>query len=151
MESLGSSAVIAVSDAVQRKKRQQRSVAEKRRIVEETMAPGASVALVARTHGVNANQLFAWRRLYQADRLVEKRSKTIRNAARLLPVKVSEPGQLSEIMAAHGVTKRAQALGSASVTASAGSIHIQFSTVQIRVEGGADPAALRVVLEYLSR
>nr|WP_265546415.1 IS3 family transposase [Roseomonas mucosa] len=32
-------------------------------MVEETYAPGASVSLVARRHGVNPNQLFSWRRL----------------------------------------------------------------------------------------
>lgn len=42
---------------------------EKRRIVEEALEPGASVARVARTHGVNANQLFGWRRLYLHGRL----------------------------------------------------------------------------------
>jgi transposase len=91
MESLSSSAVVvAVSEGVQRKKRQQRSVAEKRRIVEATMAPGASVALVARAHGVNANQLFGWRRVYRAGRLTATRWKAISpNVARLLPVEVS--------------------------------------------------------------
>jgi transposase-like protein len=39
-------------------KRQRRSIAEKRRIVEETLVEGASVARVARAHGVNANQVF---------------------------------------------------------------------------------------------
>lgn len=34
----------------------------KRRIVAETLAPGASVSIVARRHDVNANQLFKWRR-----------------------------------------------------------------------------------------
>ena len=37
---------------------------EKLRIVEETQAEGASVALVARTHGVNADLVFNWRKLY---------------------------------------------------------------------------------------
>ena len=32
-------------------------------------APGASVAHIAREHGVNANQVFSWRRLYQQVRL----------------------------------------------------------------------------------
>jgi Transposase len=41
--------------------RQRWSVAERRRIVEEILAPGASVARVARAHGVNANQVFGWR------------------------------------------------------------------------------------------
>ena len=46
--------------------RQRRSIAEKRRIVEQTLVEGASVARVARGHGINANQVFGWRRLYQA-------------------------------------------------------------------------------------
>ncbi len=45
-----------------RRVRRWRSVAEPRRIVELTLVPGASVALVARAHGVNANQVFKWRR-----------------------------------------------------------------------------------------
>jgi transposase-like protein len=44
--------------------RQRRSIAEKRRIVEETLMAAASDARVARRHGVNANQVFGWRRLY---------------------------------------------------------------------------------------
>ncbi|MCC6889421.1 MAG: transposase [Hyphomicrobiales bacterium] len=35
---------------------------EKRRIVEESLADGASIAEVARRHDLNANQLFTWRR-----------------------------------------------------------------------------------------
>ena len=42
--------------------RRRRTVEEKRRIVEETLAPGASLALIARRHEVNANLLFSWRR-----------------------------------------------------------------------------------------
>ena len=38
------------------------SVEEKRRIVAETLQPGASVSAVARRHDVNANMLFTWRR-----------------------------------------------------------------------------------------
>jgi transposase len=47
-------------------KRCYRSAEERRRIVEETLVPGTSVAKVARAHGVNANQVFGWRKLYQA-------------------------------------------------------------------------------------
>ncbi len=35
---------------------------EKRRMVAESLKPGASVAMVARRYGVNANLLFTWRR-----------------------------------------------------------------------------------------
>src|SRR5215217_2597436 len=39
------------------------TAAEKMRLVEETFVPGMTVSLVARQNGVNANQLFTWRRL----------------------------------------------------------------------------------------
>ena len=37
-------------------------MAEKRRIVAETLVAGASVSVVARRYDVNANQVFKWRR-----------------------------------------------------------------------------------------
>ncbi|HVB85109.1 MAG TPA: transposase, partial [Candidatus Dormibacteraeota bacterium] len=61
-----------------------RTVEEKRRIVEETLQPGASVARVARAHGVNANQVFGWRQLYRQGRLERKE-----DAPSLLPVRVT--------------------------------------------------------------
>ena len=56
---------------------------QKRRIVEETFAEGASVAQIARAHGVNANLVFNWRKLYRAGQLCG------RNESKLLPVRVS--------------------------------------------------------------
>ncbi|QSN63822.1 transposase (plasmid) [Caballeronia sp. M1242] len=38
----------------------------KRQIVEATLEPGASAALIAREHDINANLLFKWRRHYLA-------------------------------------------------------------------------------------
>ena len=43
---------------------------EKRRIVAETFAPGASVSIVARRHDLNANMLFTWRRQIGATTLL---------------------------------------------------------------------------------
>ena len=54
-----------------RRVRRWRSVAEKRRIVQLALEPGASVALVARAHGVNANQVFKWRRAFERGELSE--------------------------------------------------------------------------------
>lgn len=45
-----------------RRTRRSWSRAEKRRIVAEAFRPGASAADVARSYGLNANQLFNWRR-----------------------------------------------------------------------------------------
>ena len=58
---------LLVSDAIEvgagggRTKRVHRTAQEKRRIVEATLVPGASIARVARENGVNANQVFQWR------------------------------------------------------------------------------------------
>jgi transposase-like protein len=67
-------------------KRQYRNVETKRKLVEATLVPGASVARVARTNGVNTNQLFTWRRLYLAGRLGEGQRST-----KLLPVTLQLP------------------------------------------------------------
>lgn len=61
------SSKVEVITSVQRRRRW--SAAEKVRRVEETYAPGASVSLVARRHGVNPNQLFSWRRLAPRGRM----------------------------------------------------------------------------------
>jgi transposase len=60
----------------------------KRRIVEETFKPGASVAIVARRYELNANVVFAWRRLYRADGMGPSVDES---AADLIPVKVIAP------------------------------------------------------------
>ena len=52
---------IEVVTSVQRRRRW--TASEKVRMVEETFAPGMTVSLVARQHGVAPNQLFTWRRL----------------------------------------------------------------------------------------
>jgi transposase len=115
--------------------RQRRSIAEKRRIVEETLLPGASVAKVARAHGINANQVFGWRRLYLAGRLGERKS-----AMKLLPVRVSET-----LPAPVSVEHRVADLP----RTQSGSIHIELQQAQVRIEGNADPALVRVLLECL--
>lgn len=39
-------------------------------MVQQSYEPGYSVSLVARQHGVNANQLFLWRKLHQQGELM---------------------------------------------------------------------------------
>src|SRR5712671_3416324 len=50
---------MAAQDGVGERRRT-RNLDERQRIVEEALAPGASVAAVARRHGVNANLVFKW-------------------------------------------------------------------------------------------
>ena len=49
---------------------------DKRRLVAETLAPGATVHGVARRHGVNTSQLFTWRKQFrvEADRPARARA-----------------------------------------------------------------------------
>jgi transposase len=118
--------------------RQRRSIAEKRRIIEETLMPGASVARVARGHGVNANQVFGWRRLYLAGQLGEPKP-----GIKLLPVRVNESESVPVVVEAteSGLTEVAQPQCS--------TIHIELRQAQVRIEGSADPALVRVLLECL--
>ena len=107
--------------------RRWRSIAEKRRIVELTLVPGASVALVARAHGVNANQVFKWRRDFERGEL----SEPVSASASLLPVMVS---------------------GGEKLHSPSGCIHIELQgRALISVESGADPALLRTILESLRK
>ena len=62
MPMTGSIDRVEVITSVQRRRRW--SAEEKARIVQETYAPGMSVSLVARQHGVAPNQVFKWRQLY---------------------------------------------------------------------------------------
>src|ERR1700689_4440145 len=87
---MGACADVVMTDKLGRRSgpRRQYSIAEKRSMVEQTHVPGASVPEVALRHGVNANLLSVWRRLYQQGCLTERA--TSKQPA-LLPVKVTTP------------------------------------------------------------
>ena len=119
--------------------RRWRTVSEKRRIAELTFEPGASVALVARAHGVNANQVFKWRRALTRGELTEP----VAGSTSLLPVMVSVP---SEAVSATGEADAKEQ------STPGGSIHIEFpGRATISVEHGADPSLLRSILESLRK
>jgi len=110
-----------------------RSKLERRRIVEETLHPGISVARVARAHGVNANQVFQWRRLYREGRLEVE-------SASLLPVKITD----------HIERRRGRPRGAAQAPAG-GTIDIDLGHARVRIQGEADPDCVRAALEGLVR
>lgn len=117
---------IAVAE---RRVRRFRSVAEKRRIVALTLEPGASVALVARANGVNANQVFKWRRALERGELVDP----VEASTALLPVTLSA----SAIEMREAGAKEQPTAG--------GAIHIEFpGRATISVECGADAVLLAV-------
>jgi transposase len=114
------------AEGAERRVRRFRSVAEKRRIVQLTIEPGASVESVSRAHGVNANQVFAWRRAFKSGELVDSSGA----CTALLPVTVAAS---SEAETREPCRQRQPA--------TVGSIHIEFpGRALISVESGADPA-----------
>jgi transposase len=133
MDGSNSAVIDAISSrkALPTAKRQFRSPELKRQIVEETMAPGASVARVARAHGVNANQVFAWRRQYQRG-LLKPRNRALPG---LLAVRLAEGG--------------ADPSGAPMPRNLSGVIQVELPKGQLRLTGAVDAEALRVVLKEL--
>lgn len=115
--------------------RRMRTKSERRRIVEETLVAGASVSRVARSHDVNANQVFNWRRLYRAGQLEIESS-----SASLLPVTITGPVERPQRVSRKAVRKNRS-----------GTIDIDLGHARVRIEGAADPACIRAALEGLSR
>ena len=69
--------------AAPERRRRSWSLDEKRRIVDETLEDGASLAEVARRHDLNANQLFTWRRQFGVEAAGPK------DVAPILPVTIA--------------------------------------------------------------
>ena len=111
-------------------KRRFRTKQERRRIAEESLRPGASVAVVARRHGVNANQVFLWRRLLRDGMLDAEPA-----AAQLMQVRIAEvPLEANGFVPPHS-----------------GTIHIELGRVRVRLEGSVDQDSLRLILAHLGR
>jgi transposase-like protein len=95
---------------------------------------------------VNANQVFAWRKLYQAGLLGSPKEESVGEAStsgvRLLPVSISAevaPGQQAAVsQRRHGDRQPA-----------AGVIELTLAKAQIRITGQVEAGVLRVLLECL--
>src|SRR5271165_3122892 len=119
--------------------RRRRSVSEKLEIVQLTMEPGASVAEVARARGVNANQVFKWRRLFENGRLRQEGA----SPTALLPVTIAAGAERASKPPDLQVHEQ---------TASSSAVHIEFpGQAMIWIESGTDPALVRCVLESLRK
>ena len=126
-----------MSDGVEvssgRRVRRWHPISEKLKIVKLSLQPGISVAEVARAHGVNANQVFTWRRAFERGELTEP-------CAALIPVTVASPEDENR--------------GEERVATSPGAIHIELpGRAAITVERGADRASpvRTLILESLQR
>lgn len=112
----------------------QHSLEFKRALVALSLEPGVSVARIAREHGVNANQVFSWRRLYQQGRLGVP---ALMRADGLLPVVLAPSAP---------VPNNADADGDAG-----GIIVLELGEVRVRIEGQPNAAALAQVLDRVLR
>jgi transposase len=133
-----------VSDAVDTlgrrvARRRHRPIEEKRAIVEASLQSGASVAEVARRYEVNANQVFAWRRLY-AQGLLEQHSRRM-SGRKLVPIKLLE-----------SVSSPADVAPVCSVSPVPGTLTIELpSGARVAVNGCIDAALFTQALSLLLR
>src|SRR3989442_3896095 len=102
------------------------SAAFKRKILELTEQPGASVAAVALEHGVNANLVFKWRRA----KLDRKRSPRVTHQPVLLPVSVDP--QESFLTVPSPEPDRA--------VCNEGVIEVEIAGARVVLRGSVDPA-----------
>ena len=108
--------------------------AEKRRIVEESLAPCASVIEVARQHDVHPNLLTVWRRQARTGSLGAVRA----------------PRQESEVQFA-AVSVAPEPSAWAACAGAGGTIEIAFTSgIQLRITGAVDPATLTAAVAALS-
>jgi transposase len=109
----------------------------KRAIVEQSLTAGSSVLLVAREHDINANRVFAWRKLYKEGLLDAESSQD----GKLLPVVLTElPSSLAPLTVA-----------SETMAEPPGMIHLAAGKAQLCLVGHVDAATLALVLEHLLR
>ena len=119
------------------RKQQRRSLDERRRIVEESLVAGVSVAQVAEAYGIRASQVFHWRKLYREGRLTANDTST----TKLVPVRVTDTTAKEVIGCRSEPPQRALP----------GTLYLECSHARLRLEGNVDPVSLRVVLEWLQR
>ncbi len=109
----------------------------KREIVAASLAPGASVSVVARRYDVNANQVFMWRRRYR-DLVEQPAVSPTSSTPALVPVTIS-PSPEPEAVTPSGA-------------GGSDTIEIEVSgDCRVRVGSGFDARALRRVLDLLRR
>ena len=154
----GSSGIEVGADVSARMQRRSWSVAERQQIVDAALAPGTSVAGVARANGVNANLVFKWIRRSREgwrDRRSGARVSTPSTpkgieSPTFVPVRLVEADQPAPKLVApeEGPPNPRRDRSSA---ARGGAMEIRLPNgARVRVGAGVDGEVLRLVLSTLS-
>ena len=113
---------------------------DKRRLVDETWAPGATVHGVARRHGLNTSQLFTWRKRFRAESGPLTLTPTVPGFAAValapttLPILTDDATQLP------------------ATPTSSGLIEVELpGGGRVRISGAPDPATVAAALRALVR
>lgn len=120
------------------------SAAHKRAVIEQAMAPGASLAAVSMAHGFNANLVRKWVRQHRARRA------EVPEAARLLPVILGESVPTSRRKRTTRAPSRTRRLPEAPSRAWSG-VEIHVGEARVIVGLTPDTDTLRTVLHLLMR
>jgi transposase-like protein len=129
-------------------RRRRWSEEEKLQLVEEACRPGCSVSQVARQRGINASQLFAWRRRALAKGLISdnRPEPTIAPALTFAPVNVTEEPAPAEAGEEVRPTRRRKVPRGSTI------IEIELKGGdRVRVEGSADAALVARIVSALRR
>jgi transposase len=122
------------------------SAEEKRRLVAETFAPGATVHGVARRHGVNTSQLFTWRKQFRVDLDPSAAAPMPPDFAAVMIAPAAPPPTAS------GMEAGASAPMEAGASAPCGLIEIELPQGgRVRISGAPDPATVTAALQVLVR
>ena len=116
-------------------------------LVEQSLQPGASVAVIARNNGINANLLFKWRRDHKRETIAASIPRPPTPTV-LLPVHV-EPVRLVSSGSVMESTSSAVVVSNNRPAARNGVIELEFAGAQLRLRGAVDEAALCSVLRAL--
>ena len=116
-----------VGEKVGSRKRERRSVEQRREIAEASLQAGVSVQEIARAYGVNRRQVYSWRKQYRRGLPSDKPS------AALLRVQIAEAGRDADL---DGSSR-------------GGSVAIELRGARVTISGSADVVLVRAVLECL--
>lgn len=116
-------------------------------LVEQSLQPGASVAVIARSNGINANLLFKWRRDHKG-KTIAASTPTAAPPTVLLPVHV-EPVTRVGTSSALEPLPTAEAGPASRAATRGGVIELEIAGAQLRLRGAVDEAALCCVLRAL--